>query len=74
MTAGIKKMPSCTFQQREGSVHKLHLDTLQRLLCRGDIQKVQNDWLIVAKHTSTSYLRTESIADLTYKGEHSRFE
>ena len=74
MTADVNEMPNCTFQQREGSIHKLHLDTLQRLLCRGDIQKMQDDWLIVAKHASTGYLRTESIADLTYTAEHSRFD
>lgn len=35
---------------------------------------MQDDWLIVAKHASTGYLRTESIANLTYRGEHSRFD
>jgi hypothetical protein len=41
-----------TFQQRKGTIAELHGNSGESLLRGRDINEMQNDWLIMAKHIS----------------------
>lgn len=52
-------------EEGEGAVSQFHGDSCEGLLCLGDINEVEDDWLVIAKHISVRYSEEERVADLS---------
>ncbi len=55
---------SLTMQEREGRVDELHLDAIQGLGCRRDVEQVQDHGLVSAQHGSACHTWCQGISDL----------
>lgn len=54
-----------SMKKREGTIPELHSDSSECFLCLGDIDKVENDRLVIAKHISVGDPEEQRVADLS---------
>ena len=58
-------------EEGEGAVAELHGDSLECLLGLGDVNEVEDDWLVIAEHVSVGDSEEHGVADLSCSASHS---
>ena len=54
-----------TFEKRESSIDQLHLDTVESFSSKGNIQHVEDHWLVSTKHDTPCNHRDKSVSNLS---------
>ena len=54
-----------TFEKGESSIDQLHLDTVESFSSKGNIQHVEDHWLVSTKHDTPCNHRDKSVSNLS---------
>ena len=59
-----------TVHERQCGINELHLHAVQGLRSRGDVQQVQDDWLVWPQHGAAGHLDGQAVANLACVSSH----